>query len=94
MGKIYTPEERREIINKVDQLVAEGTTKNEAMKRVGCNSYSYHHWKIALSPKKRKKRLQPTITTVELPQGTFETGRLFALVGAPKAVLEAIRGLT
>lgn len=93
-----TEAEKKELIQKIDALVAGGLSREKAVKQVGIGIASYYAWaqgdmtrtkqKESAQKKTRKPRTQTTPSLLPLEQPTPQ--QVFVIYGKPDAVAATI----
>lgn len=91
--------DRKEQLAKMDKRIAAGESVKDVCKDGGMHFTTYYAWKKRFAKKVAKpkvpkhRKVQPTLTEIPVAETPFQGGRIFALVGAPKEIMEAIRSL-
>jgi hypothetical protein len=97
MAKIYSEEQRKDLVKKVDNLIDQGKSRVQALKDVGIAWGSYKTWKFGKS--KKKKRNLPTVLSpqaVTIPHtevSPLQTEEIVVLIGKPDSIVATIKKL-
>lgn len=93
-----TPEQRREIVEKVQELIANGSNTTAACEAMGVNISSYYGWREQFKEKRRVikravKNSKPYMqeVTPDLPTGTHKVA---CIIGSPQDISAVLRGMS
>lgn len=91
---VRTPEQKREIIQKIDQSRKEGLTADQAREKVGISHSQYYAWRADMGrkskPARKVKRAQKVVNFT-IPEAVSD--QLVILIGSQMHVSQALTQL-
>lgn len=87
MRKVRSPQETKELIEKIDQKIKEGMNIKQACIELGYNDSAYHRW--YRNHGKKKKAQIPTLINIPVSTSLPEN-KLMVLVGSPQDIHQTL----